>query len=147
MNLKAEAKRRVEEIADDTLTQFEKVAQAAKDALARAPAASAGALANLNTLTDTPAIEKLEQIRAANRTSYYTLTQEPAIARVMVIDDSGAQRTYYICRATPISGIPNLASYRAPVGRLASIPVGEGSRCQTARLLRFWSAPNSSCLH
>lgn len=34
MDLRDEGKRHIEEIADDTLAQFEKVAQAAKDALA-----------------------------------------------------------------------------------------------------------------
>jgi hypothetical protein len=125
MDLTPEAKQRVEGIADDALAQFEKVAQAAKDALARAAVAGAGALANVNTITDTSAIEKLAQISAANRASYYALAQEPAIARVVVTDTSDKQTTYYICRATPISRVPNLASYRAPVGRLASLPVGE----------------------
>jgi hypothetical protein len=125
MDLTQEAKQHVEGIADDTLDQFEKVAQAAKDALARGAVAGAGALANVNTLTDTPAIERLAQISAANRASCYALAQEPAIARVVVTDTSGKETTYYICRATPVSGVPNLASYRAPVGRLASLPVGE----------------------
>jgi hypothetical protein len=124
MDLTLEAKQRVEGIADDTLAQFEKVAQAAKNVLGRAPVAGAAALANVNTLTDTSAIHNLEQISQQNRANYQILTQEPAIARVVVIDRSGEQRTYYICRATPISGVPNLASYRAPVGRLASLPVG-----------------------
>lgn len=52
------------------------------------------------------------------------MAAEPAIARVVVVDEEGEERTYYICRTTPVSGFPNLASYRAPVGRLASLAIG-----------------------
>lgn len=52
------------------------------------------------------------------------MAREPAIARVVVADEDGKKSTYYICRATPITGIQNLASYRAPVGRLASLQIG-----------------------
>ncbi|MCV2419241.1 ATP-dependent helicase [Paucibacter sp. DJ4R-1] len=48
------------------------------------------------------------------------------MARVVVVDEQGHQRVYYICRATPVTGAPGLlASYKAPVGRLASLPVGD----------------------
>lgn len=52
------------------------------------------------------------------------LAAEPAIARVVVVDEEGEERIYYICRTSPVSGFPNLASYRAPVGRLASLAIG-----------------------
>ena len=41
-----------------------------------------------------------------------------------MVDEEGEERTYYICRTSPVSGFPNLASYRAPVGRLASLAIG-----------------------
>jgi len=75
-------------------------------------------------MTSDAAMQQLEQIYQANRGSYQVLASEPAIARVVVADEEGAQQTYYICRTTPVSGFPNLASYRAPVGRLASLPIG-----------------------
>jgi hypothetical protein len=82
------------------------------------------ALASINTMTSSSAIQRLDQISQANRESYQVLVAEPAIARVVVVDEDGEEKTYYICRTTPVSGFPNLASYRAPVGRLASLAVG-----------------------
>lgn len=52
--------------------------------------------------------------------------REPVIARVVVIDEREKEQVYYICRATPVSGSPGLlASYKAPVGRLASLSIGD----------------------
>src|SRR5687767_15360796 len=99
MDLKDEVKKRAEAIADDTLSKFEKIAQTAKDALGRARNPGANAFANVNTLTATSAIQNLQQISQENRADYYTLSQEPAIARIVVADPSGKQTTYYICRA------------------------------------------------
>jgi site-specific DNA recombinase len=64
--------------------------------------------------------------RLGSSLQYVLLAPErtPAVARVAVEDDAGALLTYYICRATPLSGFRNLASYRAPIGRLASMPIG-----------------------
>lgn len=124
MRLPTETSDHIKVIADDTLAQFEKVAGTAHDALLNAPVLGSDALASVNTLTSSSAIQRLGQISQENRDSYKVLIREPAIARIVVADDEGKQLTYYICRTTPISGIPNLASYRAPVGRLASLPVG-----------------------
>ena len=54
------------------------------------------------------------------------LSREPAIARVLVTDESGANETYYICRVAPpaLFHEVRLASYRSPVGRLAAHRVG-----------------------
>lgn len=124
MELTQEAEQRLDTIADDTLTKLNSVADAARSALRAGPALGSDSLASVNTLTSSSAIQQLEQISQANRESYQILAHEPAIARVVVADEDGEQRTYYICRAMPVSGVPNLASYRAPVGRLASLPIG-----------------------
>ena len=124
MNLSQEAKEHIEQIADDTLGQFEKVAKAAQNALHLPSPTGTGTLVNPQKWTSAPAVQNVEQISQANRESYQKLAREPSIARVVVIDQNSIQSTYYICRATPLSGIPNLASYLAPVGRLASLPIG-----------------------
>lgn len=125
MNLKQKTQEHIELIADETLTQFEKVAAAAQSALHGAHVFGSESLASVNTMTSAPAINRLGQISQANKESYQILANEPAIARIVVADNTGKQRTYYICRTTPISGVPNLASYRAPIGRMASLPIGE----------------------
>jgi DNA polymerase III delta prime subunit len=124
MELTTESRRHVEQVAGEALTQLESIAVAAKSKLHDEQTLGFDALASINTMTSSSAIKKLDQISRANRESYQVLAAEPAIARVVVMDDEGEERTYYICRTSPVSGFPNLASYRAPVGRLASLEVG-----------------------
>jgi len=124
MDLTQQAKQHVEQVARDALDQFDKVATAAQTAIRNAPNLGTDALAAVNTLTGGAAVQRLGQINQDNLESYQILAREPAIARVAVLDEEGRQRVYYICRTTPITGVSNLASYRAPVGRLASLPVG-----------------------
>jgi len=124
MDLTQDITEHVTLIADDTLTHFKKVTEVVQSALSASPTTSTNALASVNTLTSGPALNRLEKISHENRESYKILEGEPAIARVVAADRDGIHRTYYICRTTPISGVSNLASYRAPVGRLASLPIG-----------------------
>lgn len=124
MDLTQQSKQHVEQVARDALDQFDKVATAAQTAIRNAPNLGTDALAAVNTLTGGAAVQRLGQINQENLESYQVLAREPAIARVAVLDEEGRQRVYYICRTTPITGVSNLASYRAPVGRLASLPVG-----------------------
>lgn len=124
MELKAEFRQHVEQVAGEALTQLESIAAAAKSKLHNERTLGFDALASINTMTSSSAIQKLDQISQANRESYQVLAAEPAIARVVVMDEEGEERTYYICRTSPVSGFPNLASYRAPVGRLASLGIG-----------------------
>lgn len=119
-----EQKQHLEQLAGEALTQLEGIANAAKDTLRGERMHGTDALANINTMTSGSAIQKLDQISQANRESYRILRDEPAIARVVVLEREGTERTYYICRTAPVTGIPNLASYRAPVGRLASLEIG-----------------------
>lgn len=125
MDLPQDNSEHIKLVAEDTLTQFEKVSSAAQNALHNGHALGSDSLASVNTLTGTSAINRLGQIDQSNRESFQILAREPAIARVVVADCDGNQRTYYICRTTPIKGFPNFASYRAPVGRLASMDIGD----------------------
>lgn len=124
MELKQESRQHIEHVADEALTQIESIATAAKGKLHDGRTLGSDALASINTMTSSSTIQKLDQISQANRESYQILAAEPAIARVVVVDEEGEERTYYICRTSPVSGFPNLASYRAPVGRLASLAIG-----------------------
>lgn len=124
MELTTESRQHIEQVAGEVLTQLDSIATAAKRNLHDGRTLGSDALASINTMTSSSAIQKLDQISQANRESYQVLAAEPAIARVVVVDEDGEERTYYICRTTPVSGFPNLASYRAPVGRLASLAIG-----------------------
>lgn len=123
-SLNDESKRHIEQVAGEALAQLESIAEASKSKLLDGRTLGSDALASINTMTSSSAIQRLDQISQANRESYRVLVAEPAIARVVVVDEEGEEKTYYICRTTPVSGIPNLASYRAPVGRLASLAIG-----------------------
>ncbi|MFP7829950.1 ATP-binding domain-containing protein [Pseudomonas aeruginosa] len=124
MELTTESRQHIEQVAGEALAQLDSIATAAKRNLHDGRTLGSDALASVNTMTSSSAIQKLDQISQANRESYQILAAEPAIARVVVVDEEGDERTYYICRTTPVSGFQNLASYRAPVGRLASLAIG-----------------------
>ncbi|MEF8730293.1 MAG: hypothetical protein V5B34_19160 [Accumulibacter sp.] len=125
MELTTKSRQHIEHVAGEVLTQLDDIAAAAKSKLRDGQAPGADALASINTLTSSSAIHRnLDQISQASRESHQKLAEEPAIARVVVENEEGEERTYYICRTTPVSGFPNLASYRAPVGRLASLTIG-----------------------
>lgn len=127
MALSKESQDHIEVIADESLATFATVAETAKSHLATASPSSSAAFAAINTWTSTEAVRNRERIDQDNIDGYQVLCQEPAIARVVVVDENDVETTYYICRAAPVhlndKGI-NLASYRSPVGRLAALPVG-----------------------
>jgi hypothetical protein len=114
----------IQQVAGEVLPQLDGIAAAAKGELHNKWKLGPNSLTNINTLTDSSAILEMNHISQANRESYQVLASEPAIARVVVADEKGEERVYYICRTAPVSGFPNLASYRAPIGRLASLALG-----------------------
>ncbi|WP_338638733.1 ATP-binding domain-containing protein [Burkholderia pyrrocinia] len=124
-------------LAGEVLNQFEKIADAAKARLGERRELGATAFANVNTMTSAAAMQRLDYISQSNRESDHTLVAEPAIARVVTRGVDATTSTYYICRTTPVPGIPNLASYRAPVGRLASLPVGTEFELPNGKLVEI----------
>lgn len=124
MDLTREAKQYIELVASETLDELEKVAAAAKSQLRAPLAIGPDVLASVNTMTSGSTIQQMAEINQANIQSCQILAREPAIARVVVADDRGDHRTYYICRTMPVSGFQNLVSRNAPVGRLAALPIG-----------------------
>lgn len=119
-----ESQQYIKLVAEEALSQLEQISVAAVRKLSNGRTKGADALASVNTMTSSSAIYNLEHIGQTNRESYEVLLNEPAIAQIVVIDEQNVERTYYICRSTPLSGFSNLASYRAPIGRLASLEVG-----------------------
>src|SRR5436853_4142719 len=98
MDLKPEAKQRIEDVAVDSLDIFERVADAAKRELSATHVTGPNVLASINTMTSGSAISRMGEINQANRDSCRILVSEPSIARIVVEDEEGEQRTYYICR-------------------------------------------------
>ena len=128
MAISKDTERHIRPIAEESLSTFSRVAEAAKERLVGASSLSgADAFASINTLTSAEAVRKHEQITDANIEGYRALIREPVTARVVVNDEAGRTMTYHVCRTAPVlrggEGI-EFASYRSPVGRLASLPVG-----------------------
>lgn len=112
-------------IADEALRLFEDVASTAQRQLADRHEVGLGSLASVNSMTSESTQATAQAINDANRADAIRLSHEPAIARVAVEDHDGHRQVYYICRAAPIARFKHLASYRSPLGRLASLDIGD----------------------
>lgn len=124
MKLSQQIKKYVESVATETLETFVKVSDVAKQNLRARPTPPSNVFASVNTLTSVAAVQQFEEISRASREASEILSREPAVARVIARDDSGSLRTIYICRTSPIQIDRQFASYRAPLGRLASLQIG-----------------------
>ena len=133
--LNDESRKHIEQVAEDVLGQLARTASAAKSKLSETACLTTDVLAGINTLTSGSTIQRLREIDSQNRESYELLSREPAIARVVVEDEEGERQIYYFCRGD--QGMANLGviSYRAPIGRLASLPVGDQFRRSDGREL------------
>lgn len=126
MDLGPENKFYVEVLAKEVIQRLADIADAAGRALDATRDPSGDALVYPDATNAGQAASNIDRITATVRRYHEHLRNEPAIARVVAIDARGCSLTYYICRTAPVSGIQNLASYRSPVGRLASLPIGDG---------------------
>ena len=124
MSISQDTQKHLDSVAETTLETFETVSDDAKARLSERSASPAKALADMHTLTSHNALGNLTKILNEERANLQRLVDEPAIARVVAINDEGERRTYFICRTSPPTR-SMMASYRSPVGRLASLPVGE----------------------
>jgi DNA polymerase III delta prime subunit len=135
MSFTQKSKGQVDQVAAESLAMMANVADRAQSEL-RSNGPGATSLASVNTLTSARAVQHLNSINIANLEGNQILIREPAIARVVVLDEDAKERVYYICRAAPVTGIAGLlASYKAPAGRLASLPIGAEFRLPNGDLL------------
>jgi adenylate kinase family enzyme len=116
------------ETAKDTLDFFDSVGDGARTALeAKVIGPTVSSLAAVNTLTADRAEKALNKISEEKRRDLALLAEEPAIARIVVVEDDGEEKTVFISNGTPQASAEGgrlWSSYRAPMGRLAAIPVG-----------------------
>lgn len=127
------------ELAEHTLGFFTETARMALGQLGEKSPQVADVLAAVNTVTSALATQTLAEVGYARMQELRLLAREPAIARIVVAEETGELKTYFISRGTPTSqsrdGTP-VASYRSPVGALASWPVGEDRDLHTPRGIR-----------
>lgn len=121
--------------AGQTLDAFDVLAGAAARELAQTGRVSDGsALASGNTMTDARPQQTLRDLDEGRRRDLEVISEQPAIAWIDIVDGHGAPRTLYIVSATPRVAAPAgalYASYRAPMGRLAALSVGEDASVRT----------------
>lgn len=137
MKLSLKMKSYVETLAADTLNTLKEISSAAKQNLHVPSTTASGVFANINTLTSARAVLQHDNITRASREANEILSHEPAIARVIIEDDKGKRKTIYICRTSPIGALEQLVSYRAPLGRLASLPIGDGIEVPNGRYYKL----------
>lgn len=109
-------------LAQAAIEKFAEISSIAAAKLSEDDSYSSGMLAAPNH----DAYRSLRGISNTMRQEYQKLRSEPAIGRVVIhFPEKGEVREYYICRAAPPTGSKNLISYRSPMGRLASLELGE----------------------
>ena len=118
MDSDSNTRRYIEELARDALQRFDEIAASASHELRGRVRHRSGVLVYPNPQGEEEVANATHAVSEAAR----QLQREPAIARV-IIDDNGRQSVWYICRAAPPS-IGGVASYRSPIGRMASLQVG-----------------------
>lgn len=136
MEMSEEQRSHLDEVAKDSLGALSSIAESARAAIGRHSTIGADNLAPADAETTLRARNQLAEISSQLYKGYLALIREPAIARVVAVDGDGHEETYFICRAAPIGSGDNLASYRAPIGRLAALPVGEEAELPNGKVLQ-----------
>ena len=132
MNLEPEIRRHVESLARDALENFDSISTEATRELREARTSS-----DVFAMPAAVAAKRLGVIHQELTAGYRNLTKEPAIARVMIQYEDETERTWYICRATPVTIKDlNLASYLSPIGRLASLEVQSRFKLPNGKIVR-----------
>jgi hypothetical protein len=124
----------IEGVSQEALDVFSAISTDASSRLDEPRSSAPHTLASVNTFTSIGALKSLNEIEGTRRRSLELLTWEPAIARVEVRTETGSTVVYYICRdsaeASP-GADRRLAGRNTPIGRLASLDVGEEFEIRT----------------
>ncbi|WGD52391.1 ATP-binding domain-containing protein [Bradyrhizobium sp. CB1650] len=144
---KTSQKEQLSTIADDTLGFFSDIADAANAKLGEARASGAESFAVVNTLTGANAVQNMSDITSEQRQQLVDLAREPAIARLVLRDEEGEEKVYFIARAGTLPhDRHSMASYRSPIGRMASLPVGGDQDVRTSKGMRNFEVAERAVL-
>jgi hypothetical protein len=138
------------DIAENTLSFFSETAARAQSLLDENHVIGASTLASVNTLNAGAAIQNLSGISEQIRRELRHLCTEPAIARLVLRDENDKEEIYFISRAgspPAARGLGTVASYRSPIGRLASLPVGADQEIRTPKGVRSFELIERAALH
>lgn len=117
----------IKRLAKDSVAVFEEVVAVAESKLQGSSVIHLDSFATHNPVIESRALNTLSNAQSETRIGYERLRNEPAIARVLVENEKGQQRTLFISRSTsvPLKSGYEHASYRSPMGRLAELDVGD----------------------
>lgn len=116
-------------LASQSLIAFKSISDTAKNNLSQASGLNPSSLAFHNSFTGQTTRATMDELNRQMREARTNLVRQPAIARVVMIDENDRKQTYFICSGTPEGGPigeAQLASYNSPIGRFASQPIGFG---------------------
>ena len=117
---------RLETLARGSLDAFEVIAQEAQAILQHDVPSASAVMVSSHGLHALHARNALNAVQIEEREACAGLVREPAIARVVALDENGRPHVFVVSRFSPRGRLPGarLVSYRAPMGRIASLPVG-----------------------
>tara|TARA_R110001583_G_scaffold195537_1_gene375639 strand:- start:3453 stop:6119 length:2667 start_codon:yes stop_codon:yes gene_type:complete len=136
-------------LAEESLSTFEEIEQTAIQKLTGNVARRNDSFASGNTLTGGQAFQNLSTIQQTNQEDFNRLRREPAIARIILEDESSRQRVVYIARNSNLtlgSG-REFASYLSPIGRVAELPIGEEVSLDLKGQRQLYSIIEKSIFH
>ena len=125
------AEQPINDMAKATLRALSEIAASARESL-RVRGDPTNALVTPNELS----VDRITRISLKQSTDNARIAKEPALARVLTEDEFGKQTVYYICRVSPPafqSSNFSLVSYRAPMGKMATLPVGKEHHINSPR--------------
>ncbi|MGC6330597.1 ATP-binding domain-containing protein [Rhizorhabdus sp. FW153] len=128
MALDEQRQEQIKILSADILQILKRIAEEAREQLRKRNAISADKLAQGNTLNTPATIDSFNRIAREVAESNARLAEEPAIARVVAVDDEDNEAIYFISRGASSmksEGRQHYCSHYAPAGGLASIPPGE----------------------
>lgn len=114
------------DIAKNSLDCIEMVSSEAEGARSSHRRSSASAFASINTLNSPQQVNSLGKVADTEMEALAALIEQPVIARIQFTNENDEEDTIFITRSTPRS-VPGfkIASYRAPLGRIASLAAGD----------------------
>ena len=112
-------------ISQHSLECIEAVADEAEKALGTPRRGDASAFASINTLNNPQQVGNLGNIADTELQALNALIDQPVIARIHFTDENNKEDTIFVTRTT--CSVPGfkIASYRAPLGRIASLAAGD----------------------
>ena len=114
------------EIASGSLQCMELVCNNASHELKNDRGITPSVFADINSFVDISLMNHMRNVNEEKRRALQILVNKPIICRVDYVTDSGDSKIYYI---SPVSYTTesNVISYRAPLGRIASLRAGDYS--------------------